>query len=69
MYAWSPHTLTLTHRLQYFGIKVTDYSMDVDDVREADVKEVDGRGSLPGYRSSAKIKNYEIHGHIHLKLF
>ena len=38
MYAWSPRTLT--RRLQYFGIQFTDYSVDIDDVREAVEEEI-----------------------------
>ena len=49
MYAWSPRTLS--RRLQYFGIEFTDYSVDIDDVREAVAKEMDGPGSLLGYRA------------------
>ena len=52
MYAWSPRTLS--RRLQYFGIEFTDYSVDIDDVREAVAKEMDGPGGLLGYRALHK---------------
>ena len=42
-YAWSPRTLI--RRLQYFGIQLTDYSVDIDDVREAVEKEMNGPAS------------------------
>ena len=59
MYAWSPRTLS--RRLQYFGIEFTDYSVDIDDAREAVAKEMDGPGSLLGYRALHK-KIREVHG-------
>ena len=59
MYAWSPRTLS--RRLQYFGVEFTDYSVDIDDVGEAVAKEMDGPGSLLGYRALYK-KNREVHG-------
>ena len=53
MYAWSPRTLS--RRLQYFSIEFTDYSVKyIDDVREAVAKEMDGPGSLLGYRALHK---------------
>ena len=59
MYAWSPRTLT--RRLQYFGIQFTDYSVDIDDVREAVEEEMNGPGSLLGYRALHQ-KIREVHG-------
>ena len=59
MYAWSPRTLT--RRLQYFGIQFTDYSVDIDNVREAFEKEMNGPGSLLGYRALHQ-KIREVHG-------
>ena len=58
-YAWSPRTLT--RRLQYFGIQFTDYSVDIDDVREAVEEEMNGPGSLLGYRALHQ-KIREVHG-------
>lgn len=46
MYAWSPRTLS--RRPQYFGIQFTDYSVNIDDVREAVEKEMNGPGILLG---------------------
>ena len=45
MYAWSGRTLA--RRLQYFDIKFKDYEVDIDDVKEAVRREVDGPGQLP----------------------
>ena len=59
MYAWSIRTLS--RRLQYFGITFTDYSVDVDDLRVAVGKEMEGPGSLLGYRALHK-KVREVHG-------
>ena len=59
MYAWSGRTLA--RRLQYFDIKFKDYEVDVDDVKEAVRREMDGPGQLLGYRSMQH-KVREIHG-------
>ena len=59
MYAWSLRSLT--RRLQYFGIQFTDYSVDIDDVREAVEKEMNSPGSLLGYRALHQ-KIREVHG-------
>ena len=61
MYVWSPRTLTC--RLQYFGIQFADYSVDIDDVhvREAVEEEMNGPGSLLGYRALHQ-KIREVHG-------
>ena len=59
MYAWSPRSLT--RRLQYFGIQFTDYSVDIDDVREAFEEEMNGPGSLVGYRALHQ-KIREVYG-------
>jgi len=50
MYSWSLRTLS--RRLHHFGIRFTDYSVDIDEVREAVEKEMKGPGRLLGYRSS-----------------
>ena len=49
MYACSPRTLT--RRLQYLSVQFTDCSVDIDDVREAVEKEMNGPGSLLGCRA------------------
>ena len=59
MYTWSPRTLA--RRLQYFAIQFTDCSLDTDDVREAVEKEINGPGSLLGYRALHQ-KIREVHG-------
>ena len=59
MYEWSPRTFT--RRLQYFHIQFTDYSVDIDDVREAVEEEMNGPGSLLGYRALHQ-KIREVHG-------
>lgn len=59
MYAWSGRTLA--RRLQYFDIKFTDYEVDIEDVKEAVRREMDGPGQLLGYRSMQQ-KVREIHG-------
>ena len=59
MYAWSGRTLA--RRLQYFDIKFTDYEVDIEDVKEAVRREMDGPGQLLGYRSMQQ-KIREIHG-------
>ena len=59
MYSWSLRTLS--RRLHHFGIRYTDYSVDIDEVREAVEKEMKGPGRLLGYRSLHK-KVREVHG-------
>ena len=59
MYAWSERTLA--RRLQYFDIKFTNYEVDIEDVKEAVSREMDGPGQLLGYRSMQQ-KVREIHG-------
>lgn len=44
MYAWSERTLA--RRLQYFDIKFTNYEVDIEDVKEAVRREMDGPGQL-----------------------
>ena len=58
MYAWSLRTLS--RRLQHFGIKFINYAIDVEDVKRAVVKEMDGPGRLLGYRALHK-KIRELH--------
>ena len=58
-YAWSSRTLS--RRLQHFGIKFTDYDIDVEAVERAVRKEMEGPGRLLGYRALHK-KVREIHG-------
>ena len=48
MYSWSLRTLS--SRLHHFGIRYTDYSVDIDEVRQAVEKEMKGPGRLLGYR-------------------
>ena len=50
-----------TENKQYFGIQFTDYSVDIDDVREAVEEEMNGPGSLLGYRALHQ-KIREVHG-------
>ena len=59
MYAWSGRTLA--RRMQYSDIKLTDYEVDIEDVKEAVRREMDGPGQLLGYRSMQQ-KVREIHG-------
>ena len=59
MYSWSLRTLS--RRLNHFGIPYTNYSVDVDQVKEAVEKEMKGPGRLLGYRSLHK-KVREVHG-------
>lgn len=59
MYAWSERTLA--RRLQYFDIKFTNYEVDIEEVKEAVRREIDGPGQLLGYRSMQQ-KVREIHG-------
>ena len=58
MYAWSGRTLA--RRMQYSDIKLTDYEVDIEDVKEAVRREMDGPGQLLGYRSMQQ-KVREIH--------
>ena len=44
MYTWSGRALA--RRLQYFDIKFTDYEVDIEDVKEAVRREMDGPGQL-----------------------
>ena len=46
-YAWSMRTLT--RRLQHFDIKYIDYDIDVETVKQAVEKEMEGPGKLLGY--------------------
>ena len=57
-YAWSLRTLD--RRLEYFGIKYTDRTVQVDEVEEAVKKELEGPGQLLGYRSLHK-KLRQVH--------
>ena len=59
MYAWS--TRSLSRRLQHFGIKYTDYEIELEDVKNAVKKELDGPGALLGYRAMQQ-KVREVHG-------
>ena len=59
MYSWSLRTLS--RRLHHFGITFTDYSVDVDNIKEVVEKEIKGPGKLLGYRSLHK-KVREVHG-------
>ena len=59
MYSWSLRTLS--RRLHHFGITFTDYSVDVDNIKEVVEKEMKGPGKLLGYRSLHK-KVREVHG-------
>ena len=52
---------TLTRRLQHFDIKYIDYDIDVETVKQAVEKEMEGPGKLLGYRALHK-KIREIHG-------
>ena len=61
-YAWSMRTLT--RRLQHFDIKYIDYDIDVETVKQAVEKEMEGPGKLLGYRALHK-KIREIHGRGH----
>lgn len=58
MYAWSLRTLS--RRLQFFGIQFIDYSTGIDEVQEAVAAEMEGPGSLLGYRALHK-KIRELH--------
>ena len=51
-YAWSLRTLD--RRLQYFGIKYTDRTVQVDEVEDAVKEEMQGPGKLLGYRALHK---------------
>ncbi|XP_044165295.1 uncharacterized protein LOC122949237 isoform X1 [Acropora millepora] len=60
MYSWILRTLS--RRLHHFGITYTDYSVDIEEVREAVEKEMKGPGRLLGYYRSLHKKVREIHG-------
>ena len=57
-YAWSLRTLD--RRLQYFGIKYTDRTVQVDEVEDAVKEEMEGPGKLLGYRALHK-KLRQVH--------
>ena len=59
MYAWSIRSLS--RRLKHFGIKYTDYGIELEDVKQAVRKELDGPGALLGYRPMQQ-KVREVHG-------
>lgn len=59
MYAWSLRTLS--RRLSYFDIKYSDHDVDVDQLREVVKTEMEGPGSLLGYRALQQ-KIREVHG-------
>jgi hypothetical protein len=59
MYAWS--ICSLSRRLQHFDIKYTNYSIELEDVKKAVKKELDGPGVLLGYRAMQQ-KVREVHG-------
>ena len=59
IYCWSLRTLS--RRLHHFGIRYTEYSADLDEVKGAVEREMKGPGSLLGYRSLHK-KVREVHG-------
>jgi len=59
MYAWSLRTLS--RRLQHFGIKFINCAIDVEEVKRAVLKEMDGLWRLLGYRALHK-KIRELHG-------
>ena len=48
MYSWSLRTLP--RRLHHFGIMYSDYSVVIEEVREAVEKEMKGPGRLLGYK-------------------
>ena len=58
MYSWILRTLS--RRLHHFGITYTDYSVDIEEVREAVEKEMKGAGRLLGYYRSLhkKVREY-----------
>ena len=59
MYGWSLRSLG--RRLQFFGIKYTDYEVDLVAVKSAVKKELQGPGKLLGYRAMQQ-KVRELHG-------
>ena len=59
MYALRP--CTCTRRLQDVSIQFTDYSMGIEDEREAIEKQMNGLGSLLRYRALHQ-KVCEVHG-------
>ena len=60
MNACSPRTLT--RRLQYLSVQFADCSVDIDDVREAVEKEMNGPGSLLARLQSFASENFDVHG-------
>ena len=58
LYAWSLRTLC--RRLKHFEISYINYDTDLDHVEEAVRKEMDGPGSLLGYRALHR-KLQEVH--------
>ena len=58
MYTWSLRTLC--RRLSFFEIKYIDHQVQLDDLRHAVQKEVEGPGRLLGYRALHK-KIREVH--------
>ena len=59
MYAWSLRSLA--RRLQFFNIKYTDYEVEVEDVKMAVQKELQGPGKLLGYWAMQQ-KVRDLHG-------
>ena len=59
MHAWSLRSLG--RWLQFFGIKYTDYEVDLVAVKSAVKKELQGPGKLLGYRAMQQ-KVRELHG-------
>ena len=47
--------------MQYFDINFTDYDVDLEDVKQAVKKELEGPGKLLGYRAMQQ-KVREVHG-------
>ena len=58
MYSWSLRTLC--RRMQYFNIRYVDTSVDVEEIEVAVRKEMEGPGSLLGYRALHR-KIREVH--------
>jgi len=52
MYSWRLRTLSCC--LHHFEMSYTDYSLGIEEVREAVEKEMKGPGRLLGYRSLRK---------------
>ena len=59
IYPWS--ICSLSRRLQHFAIKCTDYEIDLEDVKKAVKKELDGPWVLLDYRAMQQ-KVREVHG-------